>query len=75
MFDTRSMERVTRNELPSLRQSMGAAPLTALQAARLIETVDALLEERATITKLLGDLPSSLRDLRHTLNELAEIVR
>jgi hypothetical protein len=76
LFDTDTVERVTKNELPSLRQSVGAAPLTALQSMRLIDTVDALLDEREAIAKLLlGELPSSLRDLRQTLNELARIVR
>jgi hypothetical protein len=70
------MERVTKNELPSLRQSVGAAPLTSLQAVRLIDTVQVLLEEREAIAQLLlGDLPSSLRELRDTLNEMARIVR
>ena len=76
VFDNRPMERVTKNELPSLRQSVGAAPLTSLQAVRLIDTVQVLLEEREAIAQLLlGDLPSSLRELRDTLNEMARIVR
>jgi hypothetical protein len=69
------MERVGKNEIPSLRQSIGAAPLTALQTTRLLDTVEALLEERAELQRILNALPSSILEVRAALNEMSRVLR
>ena len=69
------MERVGKNEIPSLRQSIGAAPLTALQTTRLLDTVEALLEERAELQRILTALPSSILEVRAALNEMSRVLR
>ncbi len=71
----RNMERVGKNEIPSLRQSIGAAPLTALQTTRMLDTIEALLDERAELQRILSSLPSSILEVRAALNDMARIVR
>ena len=65
-----------RHELEQLRRSaaMGSG-LTPQNAQRLLDMVEALLEERAEVRQLLEQLGPPWRNARDTLNRLSRLVR
>jgi hypothetical protein len=62
-------------ELDGIRRSLAiGGSLTRADAERLLDTCQALLEQRAAIAAVLGQLGPSFRESRAALNELARIV-
>ena len=62
------------HDIEALRRSHAMAPLSAASIDELLETCAALARQRRQIAELLGELPASVAQLRHTLNQLARIV-
>lgn len=65
---------LTVNDVDAIRRSAAMAPLSSDEAARVLETCDQLLRERARIAAALADLPASWGQVRKVLNELQAIV-
>ncbi|HEY3485596.1 MAG TPA: hypothetical protein VGK49_09440 [Ilumatobacteraceae bacterium] len=65
-----------RHELEQFRRSaaMGGG-LTPENTRRLLDMVEALLEERAEVRQLLDQLGPPWRNARDTLNRLSRLVR
>jgi hypothetical protein len=72
MFDNTEM--LTIQDLQSIQRSAAMAPLSAVDASRLVEACDQLLRERTRIVELLADLPSSWANVRKMLNELQSVL-
>jgi hypothetical protein len=74
MFDTGAMaERVTLAEITGMRRSMTVG-LPPGQVGRLLDTVEALLRERAALTAALEELGPEWADVRARLNQVHRIL-
>jgi hypothetical protein len=67
-------QRVRREDLESLRRSAAMAPLSYHHVERLIEELCDLLDERAELERLLGELGPSWSDARRVLNDLHRVL-
>jgi hypothetical protein len=66
---------VRLEDVDGLRRSLAiGGTLTRGDTERLLDTCQALLEQRAAIAAVLGQLGPSFRETRAALNELARIV-
>jgi hypothetical protein len=71
-----TMPRVAPEDVDGMRRSLAiGGSLTRADTEHLLDTCQALLDQRAAIAAVLGQLGPSLRDTRAALNELARIVR
>jgi predicted component of type VI protein secretion system len=67
-------QRLRREDLESLLRSAAMAPLSYHQVQRLIEELRDLLDERAELERLLGELGPSWSDTRRVLNQLHRVL-
>src|SRR5258706_14256829 len=68
LFDTG--RGLTIHDVESIRRSAAMAPLSQDEAFRVLEACDQLLRERARVAGGLADLPSSMAEVRWSVNVL-----
>ncbi len=72
MFDTRVM--LTSHDITGLRRSLAMAPLSRDETERLLDSCEQMARERSKIRTVLDNLPTTVRDLRQSLNDLQRLV-